>query len=58
MIAAATVALSLAIPVTAWGDVLVFRATGIGTARVALALTRGDSESKAVRAAFYAVRVR
>jgi hypothetical protein len=38
--------------------VLVFRATGIGTARVALALTLGDGGSTAVRAAFYSVRVR
>ena len=37
--------------------VLVFRATGIGTARVALALTRGDSGSMGVGAAFYSVRV-
>jgi hypothetical protein len=37
--------------------VLIFRATGIGTGRVALALTRGDSGSTAVGAAFYSVRV-
>jgi hypothetical protein len=38
--------------------VLVFRATGVGTARVVLALTHGDSSPKAVRAAYYVVKVR
>jgi hypothetical protein len=37
---------------------LVCGATGIGTARVALALTHGDSGSTAVRTAFYSVRVK
>ena len=38
--------------------VLVFRATGTGTATVRLALTRGESSGKAVRAVTYHVRSR
>jgi hypothetical protein len=38
--------------------VVVFRATGAGTAKVAFALTKGDASSKAVKAATWVVRVR
>jgi hypothetical protein len=38
--------------------VVVFRATGAGTAKVAFALTRGDASPKAVKAATWVVRVR
>ena len=38
--------------------VVVFRATGAGTAKVAFALTKGDTSSKAVKAAIWAVTVR
>jgi hypothetical protein len=37
--------------------VVVFRATGAGSVRIAFALTRGESGSTALRAAFYSVRV-
>ncbi len=38
--------------------VLVFRAVGAGNASIVLALTRGESSGKAVRAVTYRVRVR
>ena len=38
--------------------VLVFRAVGAGKASIVLALTRGESSGKAVRAVTYRVRVR
>src|SRR3954447_20818297 len=38
--------------------VVVFRATGAGTAKVAFALTRGDASPKAVKAATWVVEVR
>jgi hypothetical protein len=38
--------------------VVVFRAAGAGTAKVAFALTRGDASPKAVKAATWVVRVR
>jgi hypothetical protein len=38
--------------------VLVFRAVGVGNAAIVLALTRGESSGKAVRAVTYRVRVR
>jgi hypothetical protein len=38
--------------------VVVFRAAGAGTAKVAFALTKGDASSKAVKAATWVVEVR
>jgi hypothetical protein len=38
--------------------VVVFKATGAGTAKVAFALTKGDASSKAVQAATWVVTVR
>jgi hypothetical protein len=38
--------------------VVVFKATGVGTAHVVFAQTRGDASGKALRSAMYIVRVR